>query len=359
HPAVSPKASAQRPKSVEMIRPRKLPRARYLRSTILMALILGGLIFLVLRLPGLPYNVRELLRGNGDFFFASVFGLAMLWIGIGGYWVGQVAALRDFPIVVFPAASMLAGIVSLALLSASVTSESVADIAGSTNLYWFVTIKEIWGTEGKELFVLVGSDVVSFLERVVRYAALYGPLAALLGFLVALRLRSVRNCLDGRWLIGGIIGVAVWLLSCKLVAFDWSSTDNLNELIAPPGPFGLGGGGFLYLLVVLVAMNALLFLVVGKKWRSLILTVGLSLVALPISWFLLQQGLHPAVEKYGVTFSGAQFLLGPDRRSALTDYDLFWRWAVVYSSAVVTIAMGLRLGQGFFSGKAPAVSPAN
>jgi hypothetical protein len=359
HSAVSLKASAHPSDSVRGFRRRELPRASHFRSTIFAVLVLGCLIFLALRIPGVPYNVRELLDGDGGIFYASIFGLAILWIGSGGYWVGQVAARRDFPIVVFPAASFLAGIVSLVLLSASVTNESVDDIAGSTNLYWFVTNKEIWGYAGKQLFLLLGSGLVSFLERVVRYAALYGPIVAVLGFLVALRLRFIRASLDRNWLLAAVMGTTGGLLFCKLVAFDWSSTDNLNELVAPPGQFGLGGGGFLYLLVVLVAMNSLLLLIMSNERRRLILALGLSLVALPLSWFLLQLGLHPAVEKYGITFSGVQFLLGPDRRSALTDYDLFGRWAVVYFFAVVTIAIGLRLGQGLFSGKAPTVSPAN
>ena len=107
HPTVSLKSSAQRPQSGEGWAARKLPRVRHFRRTLYTMLVLGGLIFLALRLPGLPYNVRELLDGDGGIFYATVFGLAILWIGIGGYWVGQVVALRDFPILVLPAASLL------------------------------------------------------------------------------------------------------------------------------------------------------------------------------------------------------------------------------------------------------------
>jgi len=55
---------------------------------------------------------------------------------------------------------------------------------------------------------------------------------------------------------------------------------------------------------------------------------------------LLTAGLEPRVEKYGHVFSGAQFLLGPDRGTLLSDAQLFVRWAVVQSGAVGVTFVG-------------------
>ena len=335
-----------------------IPRAIYFAATLLAAVLIGVAVLLVLRLPGLPYNVRELFLGDG-LFHTTLFGLALLWIGIGAYWAGHFVAGRSLPVLVLPSAGLLAGIVSLVLLGSSVTNESISDIAGSTNLYWFVTNKGILGEWAQHVFPFFGSDIVSFFERIVRYAALYGPLVGILGFFVALRVKfSGGSPADakGFWVSSATIGLLVWLFLCKLIAFDWSSTDNLNELVAPPGAFGLGGGGYLYLLVLLLAMNATLLSALGRGFGKLMLALIFTLLAVPLGWVLLQQGLHPAVEKYGMIFSGVQFLLGPDRQSVLTDGELFLRWAFVYLAGLATMTVGLWLGKGLLGGERQADS---
>ncbi len=328
-------------------------RAIYLAGTLLAALLIGVSILLILRLPGLPYNVRELFLEDG-LFHTTLFGLALLWIGIGGYWAGHFAARISLPVLFLPLTGLLAGTVSLALLSSSVTKESISDIAGSTNLYWFVMNKGIWGEWAQGVFPFFGSMIVSFFERIVRYAALYGPLVGMLGFIVALRLRfsgRSRTDVGGHWALSATMGLLVWLVFCKVIAFDWSSTDNLNELVAPPGTFGLGGGGYLYLLVLLLAVNATLLAVLGRGFGGLVFSLAFTVLAIPLGWLLLQQGLHPAVEKYGMIFSGVQFLLGPDRRSILADDELFLRWAFVYLAGLAAIAVGLWLGKGLLGGE--------
>ena len=323
-------------------------RPIYLAGALLASMLIGVSLLLVLRLPGLPYNVRELFLGDG-LFHTGLFGLALIWMGVGAYWVGHVVARASLPVFVLPLVGLLAGMVSLALLSLSVTKESISDIAGSTNLYWFVINKGIWGDWAQAVFPFLGSPIVSFFERVVRYAALYGPLVGIFGFIIALRLRFFgrsRADFRGFWFLSASIGLLAWLFLCKLIAFDWSSTDNLTELVAPPGTFGLGGGGYLYLLVLLAAINAVSLIAMGQGLGRLVFSVAFTVFAIPLGWWLLQQGLHPAVQKYGMVFSGVQFLLGPDRQSVLADDELFVRWALVYLAGITTIAVGLWLGKG-------------
>jgi len=91
-----------------------------------------------------------------------------------------------------------------------------------------------------------------------RYSALYGPIVVGPAFL--LLLLDARR--EGRLRLSGtaiwLLTSGLWLWLCKAIAFDWSSTDNLNELIARDGPWGWGGGGYLYLLVGLFSVNVVL-----------------------------------------------------------------------------------------------------
>src|SRR5690606_11774847 len=73
------------------------------------------------------------------------------------------------------------GIVSLLLLLASVTGESIMDIAGSTNLHWMVVNKLSWGAWWAGVFrEYISPGFVAPIERVVRYVALYLPPSAFL-----------------------------------------------------------------------------------------------------------------------------------------------------------------------------------
>ena len=116
-----------------------------------------------------------------------------------------------------------------------------------------------------------------------------------------------------------------WLLLCKMIAFDYSSTDNLNELIERPSKYGLGGGGYLYLLLVIVASVSTFIAWSGRiagKWR---ITAALSLaVSVPVGWWLLNKGLVTNFTKYKTTYSGVDFLLGPDRKHKLPQYRIIF-----------------------------------
>jgi hypothetical protein len=70
--------------------------------------------------------------------------------------------------------AILACFVTYLLLAACVTAESLADVAGSSNTYYFVTQKNIWGDLGVRLYSLIGSQ--SVIAAVVRFTALFGPL---------------------------------------------------------------------------------------------------------------------------------------------------------------------------------------
>lgn len=318
-------------------------------STVWMALIASALIVFtlrsLLRLPQLPYNVTELFRDRAGVPALVVFSFALLWLGAGPAWLGRRLAACSAPAVWLPAGALGVSLVSLLLVWSSASDESVGDIAGSSNLYWFVVNKDIWGETMRHVFLALGPrEPIDFIERCVRYSALYGPLPLVLGTLVAIEHRHRHGRLNARWLTGLLVGgsLAMWL--CKGIAFDWASTDNLNELIARDGPWGWGGGGWLYaLLGLLVGTAWLLGSGLGRGMVPTMLGVSALVAALPLGWWLLNSGLNPAVEKYGQVFSGAQFLLGPDRSHHLSSETLFWRWCALQTVTVCIAALGIWL----------------
>ena len=201
---------------------------------IVMTMTLAAAIYTVVRLPGMPYNLQELLRGDGSVLASTGLAFALLSLGAtptvlvlrarGARWQRQLVLA---PLLVFAG-----GLVTLLLLRLSVTIESIRDVAGANNLYYFVVENRIWGDTLSNLFKnVLGATVVDSFERPVRFMALIGPMLILIAA-ANLGLDGSREGLKAasRWLVAAL--PTLWL--CKGIAFDWSSTDNLNELIARP-----------------------------------------------------------------------------------------------------------------------------
>jgi VanZ family protein len=289
----------------------------------------------VLHVRTLPYNVPELFRADAATHVLFVFSLALLWFGASAGWIGDALARGRSPWLFFPLAVVAAGLVSLLLLYRSVTTESLLDVCGSNDLFRAVIEDGVWGTAARAAFLQIGPTVVAAVERPVRYVALVGPV----WFLLSLTL-AVKQGLRGRRALWAAVAAAPWLWLCKAIAVDGASTDNLLELIANHRQSGFGGGVFLYGLLALMCASAALL---TKRWlRPWAAPIAWAVVplAVPVGWWLLTHGLEPAVHKYGLVFSGWQFLLGPDRNQPLFEAVLFWRWAAVQLGVVLAFAAG-------------------
>jgi len=311
-----------------------------------LALPIAAACWLLLRLPAIPYNVRELFRTDGYFFALLLFSLAILWIGAGAVLYSRLLQCMRHPLTGLLPVTAGIGITSLALLWFAVTTESIEDIVGSSNLYWFVTNKDIWGETARRLFLYLNApDGIGFIERCVRYLALYSPVVICLGGLHVTRALFKSN-VSRFWIFEWLFGSFLLLWLCKAITFDWSSTDNLNELIARDGEWGWGGGGYLYALMFLICANSLMLAQhFGGSRLSQALHIAFTIVAIPVGWWLLNQGLETEVEKYNLVFSGVQFLLGPDRNNLLTTDTLLVRWAAVQLFATLVLAAGLWLAE--------------
>ena len=297
----------------------------------------------ILRLPGIPYNVRELFLDHGSALALTVFAIALIWVGSGSMFLAHWLARSRRPAIVLPVGAVALSMVSRTLLKYSVTFESLDDILGTSNLFARVTNENIWGDVWRRAFLVANvPDLVTFFERRVRFIALYSLLAVTLALAMVpiARASRCRAAMNWRQFSLLVASATAWLWLSQTVAFTWAATDNLTELIATNGPFDLRGGPFLYLIVMLVATNAALLIRAAESGVWWLGTVAFSIVAVPVGWLLLGAGLAEQIDKYGVVFSGTQFLLGPDRRHALSEIVLFIRWAFVQSAAVTMIVIG-------------------
>lgn len=302
----------------------------------------------VLGLPKIPYNVRELFGGDGAWWQLFIFALAIFSFGIGGTVAGHRTARSDRPWLTLPATAILACIATYILLAICVSAESLADIAGSSNTYHFVTERKIWGEWGDRVYRLIGSQsLIAAAERIVRFTALFGPLFLWIALATALYFRLSDGLADrtgtGRRAsvtasLSCLPTAALMLYGFKVIAFNRSSTDNLNELIQ-------GNGAYLYPLLLLLPANmvALVHATVSPRLRNIVAAVLTAAVSLPVGWVLFRYGLSAPVEKYGQVFTGADFLLGPDRQDLLPQSTIMIRWMAIQLCAVIALAFGMRI----------------
>ena len=301
-----------------------------------------------LELPKIPYNVRELFGGQNSWWKLIFFSLAVFSFGIGGTIAGHRTARSNVPLLTLPAMSILACIVTYLLLAACVTLESISDIAGSANTYAAVTQKKIWGETGAAIYTAIGSKtLIANAERVVRFIALVGPFFIWLAITTAVyfRFRGTHFVRPGARIpllippaLILLISGGVWHYGFKLIAFDYASTDNLDELIQD-------NGLYLYFLLILLPVNMVVVVhaTISSQLRDVIVATVIVVISLPIGWILFRSGFSAPVEKYGLVFKGSDFLLGPDRHEILPQSILMMRWAAIQIAAIVTLAFGMRV----------------
>jgi hypothetical protein len=300
---------------------------------------------MILRLPGLPYNVSELFLDHGRVLALAIFALALLWVGAGPMLLAHWLARSRRRYIVLPVGTIIVAMVSRTLLKYSVTYESLDDILGTNNLFWQVTVGHMWGEFWRHAFQVTNApDLVSYFERRIRYIALYSPLVVCLALAMIPSAKARGRQIATSWpqFLWLAASAVAWLWLSKIVMINWAATDNLTELIAQKGPFDLGGGPFLYLLVVLMATNVALLIGAADNlaWWRWLAAIAFSIFAIPVGWALLGAGLEQHIEKYGLVFSGTQFLLGPDRQHSLSGLALFLRWTVVQGGGAIVIFIG-------------------
>ena len=216
---------------------------------------------------------------------------------------------------------MLVTTVSFSFLRASITTETVFDFLGASVFVHRVIEREVLGSLFSQIFSALGRDslhaIFAVIEPFIRFFAFAGPLVLLIALFSSVnQVGAKRSVLElVKFIFPVLLAYLPWLILCKIIAFDWSSTDNLNELIARQSAFELAGGPYLYLLMVLLTLVGVMFgfALAKAQANKVIFSIVILLLSLPIGWYLLTLGLEADFTKYGQSYSGIDFLLGPDR----------------------------------------------
>ena len=249
---------------------------------------IAAILFVAAKLPGMPYNVRELFGPGARGALAASGLAAVLW----WLWVAPLLMMdlwRSQPervLWLVPGLPLLALPPAL-VMWATVPQESLDDIVGSPVLGWSAP-----------------------LEFLLRYMALHASvaLAAIGAVWLVVRL-GTRWRLEflPRW----FVVVLLWAWPLHAVVVDFAATDNLTELMR-------GGGGMAASVLLFCGVFALL--VVAFAVASALMGAGrrrdliiVAVLAWPMGVVCLWLGSEPNVFKYGRVFSAAQFLLSPDR----------------------------------------------
>ncbi|MBP6252075.1 MAG: VanZ family protein [Rubrivivax sp.] len=284
------------------------------------ALIL--LTFVVLpHLPGLPYNLRELLGSDGGpWAGAAVTVAALLFFASPAY-----LARAALPTRTVPWLATAAGLIGLPALLAlllylGAPRESVLDIVGSPVLHRADTAESL----GRLSVLLAGPLWALALGHALQGTAMWpAPRTG----------AAVHLLLHGLWL------VPAW----HLVVVVWAGTDNLVELMA-------GGGGpasTASLLAYGVLVGTTGGVLAGalcrrgaRRWVGAALALVVS--ALP-GWWLLSLGTEAMLVKYGKVFSALQFLLSTDRDHYVGAEALMLRFAAAHLAVSMLAAVGVLL----------------
>jgi hypothetical protein len=315
-----------------------------IRGAVFLALsifVLGWVVTTVIHLPGVPYNVTEMFGGDPSWATLVRFALSLLSIGMGAHFAAYFASLCPTRALTLPLWCILAVLLTLGIAQRAITSETFDDFTGSPDLYREIVAEHSWGESAARIVAQTNAGLFQHVERMVRFTALIAPLLLWLAIFDATFSR-VRLSSRLRTLGAHVLLAAPWLALFKYVAFDVPSTDNLVELIEP------GGGVFLYALLILIALAAASlasmskFGSVGKS-----VTILFFVLAIPIGWEFLKLGLVSRLDKYGVTFSGVDFLLGPDRQHKLSGAVLFSRWAGLQIVATLGLAWSMVIAAQF------------
>ena len=274
---------------------------------VLSVLGLATLFWLVVHLPGVPYNVRELLRSDAVWLSALSLAGMGYWLAVWPVWLARRHVSGINRLWQLPAGLLVYGSFSFLLARMAVPDESLYDLVGSPVLDW----PGQW-------------------ELGVRWLALMAAPGALL-YLAAQTVRQWRGRQLSEWAFLAVIPVlmlAYWGVVAQ------AGTDNLTELIASPRPLAFAAlCAWLFSLFCVAAWIASPASLAQRVLRSVSVVVSLSLAVV-----LLKFGLASEIDKYGQQFSAMQFLLSTDRQHYASQTVIWLRYSVFHILATTALS---------------------
>lgn len=290
-------------------------------------LALAVALSVAVNLPGVPYNVRELIA-VGPLGLVSSMAMAICLFLLAN---APLLLLNRSPLWVFaaPLGLPLIGALCYGLLRLGVPLESIHDVVGSPVLDW------PWEW-----------------ERLLRFMALWTSI----GIQVGLACLFVAMLMDPRRLpafVNGLLVSAVLAYPLYWVVVDQAATDNLIELMASQAAFSAASWLAMGALGICLAASSLSVLIaVPSLWRSLVPTMVVGTLVAP---FAILAGLEQNVIKYEKVFSALQFLLSTDRTQYVTGAALWIRFVFVLAVLACGLALLQHVGWRFTSALKPPI----
>lgn len=314
------------------------------------AAVLTLAMWALLQLPGIPYNLKKLF-GDHALVGSAVFSLALLWLGSGPWLAARMMLQREarWRQGVWLAPLLLVGIalVSFVLVDFATPAIMLNKIVGAPDLYRRIVEDNYWGEAWRAGLSAWPRGLVSAVERVVRFVALYSVFSIPLVIGVLALPRQDRRA---RVIVYTLGLLPFWLLA-KMVVLDWAITDNLTELVADGGAIALAA------VIVLFSVNAMALAAYRRGGREVPL-LALATAALACAgWWLFNDGIEAVVLNNGRLFSGVQFLLGADRVTLLSAPWLFARWCLAYGAGLTVVAAGVVLSRRLLPLPIPGLAP--
>ncbi|MFN9746494.1 MAG: VanZ family protein [Betaproteobacteria bacterium] len=284
---------------------------------------LALLLWLLARLPGVPYNVGKLMPASGAGAVSALgVAAALAWMLALPAWL--LPAQRRRWRLAYPLLLLGHGLLAFVVLHLSSPPQMMHKMVGTPVLGW---------------------GEASVLEDAGRYVALHAAfMLPLLGAMALVRLVTAPHTL------ADLLWWAAWALLLFVpvhgVVVTGAGTDNLVELMRGGGSVGASlalAAGWGALATAGTALAALLAAGAApaagpRPWRRGPLLV-LGVLAGRAAPALLAAGLEPSQFKYGQLFSAAQFLLSAGRDAYAQGPELVLRAAVALAGAVALVAL--------------------
>lgn len=268
----------------------------------------------MIKMPGVPYNIKELVEpGIAGFFSVAGLSMALLWLINSHFPAIQKIGSASRALYILPIWLVVHALITWVLLRLCVPMESIHDIVGSPVLDWF------WE-----------------LELIGRYVALHCAMALpLLGAIILTANLSK---------VGEKGGLAIWCLWALLLAWplhavivSHAATDNLTELMRSGGdlPYAFLLFFGVFLASLSATLLACLLAIRSHIPAKLFLIISAMIGSVACLWF----GSEPMIVKYGKAFSAWQFLLSPSRSNYISGPQLWFNFAAVFAAYIVLVAL--------------------
>ncbi len=290
-----------------------------------------ALFHVIVGLPGISYNMRDIFAGHNSLFACLLLATALVVLASTSAITVALVKQRGRRLFWFPAMISVGILLGYWLLQNAVSGESLYDVLGAPVIHRDFA-------DHNSFVHAAGFYLTTNIEMFIRFLALVMPLFLWLAIWLLIAqfdLTASRGRKNAAFTgFSAILIATPFFILSRLITIEGTATDNIVELIEP------GRGLLLFGFLATIALVAATLSVPRTRHAaSWVTAIFIFVFGAGIGWLLLRFGLVQQLHKYGLTYSGVQFLFGPDRIATLTDSALFLRWCAAYSATITGLVL--------------------